>query len=325
MVNRTQLFVSRSCHFLITFFLYFIFIPHALYSESDVVSANIRLQTDFYGAVIEEEDLSQGCDGPDCIPALFYPQSVGANQVQLKSEAMVLGVVLNDESKAYPIQILKWHEVVNDTIGDVPVLVTYTALTGTAKVYRRRVNGVQTTFGVSGKLYNSNLVMYDHYKGNLWQQLSGQALVGPAALRHETLRSLPVTVTTWGRWKKSHPQTRVLSDQTGYEKDYTEDPYPNYDKSYAIYFPVKHQNRVIHPKTVVYGIVIGEDKKAYPEYILDQKLEIKDEVGGRSITVSRDVSGQVFVKTETKKDIPVTRTFWFAWQAFYPDSKLQMK
>ena len=312
------------------FFSLFILMTAPLYAEKttveEVVKHDIRLQTDFYGALVEEKDVMQGCAGKDCIRSIDNPLFVTAQYARgLSDKEPVLGVTYNGESHAYPIAIMNWHEVVNDTINGMPIALTYSPLCGTGMAFFRRVNGTFTTFGVSGKLYNNNAILYDRLEGNLWQQFDGVSIVGPAARRSELLRQLPTTHTTWGEWRKSHPDTWVLTEETGLDMDYSVAPYPDYEKNYAIYFPVKHQNRAVHPKTVVYGVTINGVSKAFPESLVQKVGIFKDKVGNRRITLELTKEGGVKAYTETKKNLPLTRTYWFVWQAFHPKSLLQLK
>jgi hypothetical protein len=191
------------------------------------------------------EDLLSGGPPKDGIPALMQPAFDKAKQSPFSDDEKVLGLVINGKAKAYPYGILNWHEIVNDTVGGVPVSVTYCPLCETGIVYERRVAGVETTFGVSGKLFQSCLVMYDRLSNSLWSQPWGIGVVG--AQINQSLRRYPVVRTTLGLWKKVHPETTVLSVQTGFDRDYLAYPYGSYYSNESLIFPVRHTSLVSGP------------------------------------------------------------------------------
>src|SRR5258708_30828470 len=167
------------------------------------------------------------------IPALDHPVFTNASEAHrtLKAEDMILGVEFAGIAKAYPVRILNWHEVVNDDVGERPVLISWCPLCGSGVAYDPRLEAHRYTFGVSGLLYQQNLLLFDHETDSLWSQLRGQAVTGPMA--GTSLELLPVSMTTWQDWKAEHPQTSVLSFQTGYKRDYARDPYRD--------FPLDHR------------------------------------------------------------------------------------
>jgi hypothetical protein len=139
----------------------------------------------------------------------------------------VVAVTIRGESRAYPVQILVWHEIVNDTIAGVPVAVSYCPLCNTALVYDRRVTGKVLDFGTSGELYNSDLVMYDRQTQSLWVQFLGEAVAG--VLTGTRLADYPAQTVSWGDWQRAHPTSWVLSTDTGFVRPYGVNPYPGYD------------------------------------------------------------------------------------------------
>jgi len=218
---------------------------------------------------------------------------------------------------------MNWHEIVNDEINGTPVAVTFCPLCGSALAFERIVDGVITEFGVSGKLHNSDLVMYDRYEGNLWQQITGEAIVGPAARRDEKLKQVPIITTTWKEWKEEHPETEVLSLDTGFTRDYSNYPYGTYEENEELLFGVKGLDKSLHIKAVVYGLEINGKSKAYPETVFEETSVITDTIGDIPIRLERDDSGEVTVTNlETGEEIIPIRLFWFAWAAFHPDTEL---
>jgi hypothetical protein len=178
-------------------------------------------------------------------------------------------------------------------------------------------------FGVSGLLYNSDLIMYDRREGSLWQQFTGRAIVGPAAQRNERLTEIGITTTTWGAWKHSYPRTKVLSQNTGYDRNYDQYPYGSYEQDNELYFGIQHTNRRLPLKAVVYGIQIGGKSKAYTADLLEKRRVLADVIGGHRIALREEPAGTIRVlDLKTGRTILPLRTFWFAWAAFHPDTEL---
>ena len=168
---------------------------------------------DFSEHSIPINEIHSGGPAKDGIPALYDPEFITANDAHyLKSSDRVLGLSINGESKAYPLRILNWHELVNDRVGGTDVLVSYCPLCGTGMAFDSNINGERTLFGVSGKLYNSDVLFYDRKTESLWSQIKMEAVTGP--LTGSRLKLLPLVHTTWEAWKKKHPDTKVLSKKT---------------------------------------------------------------------------------------------------------------
>jgi hypothetical protein len=166
---------------------------------------------------------------PDGIPALDEPSFSPAGAVDwLDVQEPVLSLTVGGQTRAYPVQVLIWHEIVNDTIGGVPVAVTYCPLCNTAIAVERDVAGRVLTFGTSGKLYNSALVMYDRQTRSLWPQFESSAVAG--ALTGTKLKTLPVQTISWRDWRAAHPDGLVLDRNTGHQRDYGANPYTGYDE-----------------------------------------------------------------------------------------------
>src|SRR5258708_4092794 len=183
--------------------------------------------------VIAPDQIQSGGPPKNGIPAFDHPVFVSSSEAErtLRAEDVLLGMEFAGIAKAYPVRILNWHEVVNDDVGEQPVLISWCPLCGSGVVYDPLVEGHRYTFGVSGLLYQQNLLLFDHETDSLWSQLRGQAVTGPMA--GTSLELLPVSMTTWQDWKAEHPQTSVLSFQTGYKRDYARDPYRD--------FPLDHR------------------------------------------------------------------------------------
>jgi hypothetical protein len=285
----------------------------------------VRLSNDARGAKVDLAAVQQGCAVQDCIPAITEPQfdSAAAASRWLHDGDVVFGISYRGVLRAYPQRILNWHEIVNDTMAGDPILVTFCPLCGSALAFQRMVDRHTVTFGVSGLLYNSDLIMYDRRTGSLWQQFTGQAIVGPPAQRNEHLRELLIITTTWGAWKQAHPTTEVLSRQTGYDRNYDQYPYGSYEHDNELYFGIQHTDRRLPLKTVVYGVEVAGAAKAYTADVLRERRTIADVVGCHRIVIREDASGRVSAVDRTgRRTILPLRTFWFAWATFYPNTEL---
>jgi hypothetical protein len=178
--------------------------------------------------LVDPNAIEAGGPPPDGIPAIDRPRFVRAADVNyLRDQEAVIAVDIAGEERAYPIRILIWHEIVNDTVGGVPVAITYCPLCNTAIAYDRRVGSDVFDFGTSGKLYNSDLVMYDRQTRSLWVQFLGQAVAGVQT--GTQLRAYQAQTVSWGTWRQARPSAWVLSKDTGYQRDYGVNPYPGYD------------------------------------------------------------------------------------------------
>ena len=193
--------------------------PSALDDPSDASLPKPKIDTD---------DLRAGGPPPDGIPAIDHPLFEAVGDVDwLGAREPVLAFEIDGEARAYPVQILTWHEIVNDTVAGVPVAITYCPLCNSAIAYDRRLGDRVLDFGVSGLLYRSDLVMYDRQTESLWVQFLGEAVAG--RLTGEELEPISVSTVAWRDWRKAHPDGLVLSRDTGFDRDYGRNPYPGYD------------------------------------------------------------------------------------------------
>jgi len=210
---------------------------------------------------------------------------------RLEPADRVVGVVRDGAARAYPLKVLNWHEVVNDTL-DGPLLVTYCPLCGSAVTAVRAVNGEETVFGVSGYLFRNDLVMYDAATESLWSQILATAINGPET--GETLDLVPSALTTWSAWREAHPDTRVLRPPPesntvlgrGTPRDYDRNPYSGYDQSQRIGLGDEYTDDRLHPKTTVIGISHAGVARAYPLEAVREADVVNDEVGGLAVVVT---------------------------------------
>jgi hypothetical protein len=237
----------------------------------------VRTTIDGVRYTVHPSRLVQGCvTGRDCIPAIDDPEFVSADEAtDLDPDARVVGLDVDGEARAYPLSILRGHEIVNDDIAGRPVAVTYCPLCRSGLVFSRRVDGRRLDFGVSGKLLDANLVMYDRQTGTYWSQLRARAIVGD--LVPETLEQVPSTLTTWWDWRQGHPESLVLY---GSGLGSGRDPYLSYREREGVGFGVDTSDDRLHEKTIVYGVTAGGEAVAYPESAVVDAGLIQDRVGG---------------------------------------------
>ncbi len=204
---------------------------------------------------IPKEEVRDGGVGRDGIPALENPVMISAAQASyLTDNSLVVGVKSGDDTRAYPHTILDWHEIVNDKVGLAEMAVIYCPLTGTATGWNRKINGGVTTFGVSGLLYNSNIIPYDRLTNSNWSQIRLDCVNG--SLKGERAETWQVVETTWKTWKTMFPDTKVLSDQTQYSRNYGNYPYGDYRTNNSKFiFPFSPEDARIPNKERVLGVV----------------------------------------------------------------------
>jgi hypothetical protein len=300
------------------------------------------------------EEARSGGPPKDGIPSIDDPSFLAPDGADfLDPGDPVFGVARDGAVKAYPQKILVSHEIVNDTLGGTPVSVTYCPLTGTAQGFERG----STTFGVSGRLINNNLVMYDRGTETWWPQMLATAIPGPWNEDPEirSLREFRLVWTTWQRWQDHHPDTRVLSTDTGHAKNYGSDPYGSYNPPGGYYtsdstlFPSLSDDDRFDPKTVVMGARTPEGAAAFPKAALRERRLLPGELGSTPALSAYDPrldTGYAYLNPDGRDfehdgetvvgrdgtahppdDLPLERvhTFdamWFAWSGYYPETSV---
>jgi hypothetical protein len=308
-------------------------------------------------ALVPLDQIVSGGPPPDGIPSIDNPKFIPVNHDNFLSDSeSVIGINFRGITKAYPLQILVWHEIVNDNFSGLPIAVTYCPLCYSSSVFVSQIRGNPVAFGTSWKLYNNNLVMYDRLTRSLWSEMLGQAIAGNLA--GYMLERVPSDLMTWGQWKNLYPNTLILSRDTGYSRAYGSNPYGGYYTDSQILFPLSHRDERLPLKEVVLGLSLGGSNRAYPLKAFIQG-SMRDSLNGtevvffsvatgaaRAFNPSLDgrelhfqysdgsfsdlethsvwnydglaVSGPLVGMTLARLS-PVT-AFWFAWAAFYPNT-----
>lgn len=213
--------------------------------------------------LIPTEEVRDGGPGKDGIPSIDNPQfSTVANTNFLEEDDLVIGVKVGNTIKAYPHPILDWHEIVNDKVDDLALAITYCPLTGTAIGWERTLAGQETTFGVSGLLYNSNLIPYDRASDSNWSQMRLDCVNGERI--GNTIKTYSVVETTWKTWKSWFPDSEVMQLPVGNNRDYDRYPYGGYKTNPSLLFPVDVTDDRLSAKTRCLGVVQDGEAKVYP-------------------------------------------------------------
>ncbi|MEO0982859.1 MAG: DUF3179 domain-containing protein [Pseudomonadota bacterium] len=314
-------------------------------------TARIRLDEIRWGGVVQ-----------DGIPPLRGPDMIAAADADyLADDNIVFGIEINGDARAYPKRILAWHEMFVDEVGGEKIAGVYCTLCGTVIPYKTEVNGVNHELGTSGFLYRSNKLMYDAATQSLWNTIKGEPVVGPLVDRGIKLEHLSVVTTTWGEWKRRHPDTQVLSLETGHRRDYGEGvAYQDYFATDQLMFQTPFDDTRLKNKQEVVALRFAaspgqqlaidtaflEDNPIYADRIGAQKLVVLTDASGanrvydpkevefvdydRDSTLT-DAEGVTWTLDEqlltaedgrTLERLPYHRAFWFGWHATFPETRL---
>ncbi len=264
--------------------------PERAYAQNDLPAeapqALAQFDTDLSNATVDLSELRHGGPSKDGIPSIDDPSfvSIAAARDWVAPEEPVIALEHNGERKAYPLQILTYHEIVNDEIGGTPVAVTFCPLCYSAIAFRRTLDGEPTPFGVSGLLRKSDLVMYDRRTETLWQQFTGEAIVGDRA--GDELEVVPSQLISFRQFADNYPNGRVLSRDTGHDRPYGQNPYAGYDdinkSPFAYDGPTDDR---LPPKEKVVAVSVDGIHKAYPHSTTKEQRVILDTMAGRPLVV----------------------------------------
>ncbi|MDQ2694560.1 MAG: DUF3179 domain-containing protein [Pseudomonadota bacterium] len=318
---------------------------------SSARTATIRLDEVRWGGVLQ-----------DGIPPLRRPRMIRAGEADYLDDGnVVFGLEVNNDARAYPKRIMGWHEMFVDEVGGVPVAGVYCTLCGTMILYKTVHDGVNHALGTSGFLYRSNKLMYDQATQSLWNTLWGRPVIGPLAERDITLERSYLVTTTWGEWRRRHPDTLVLSLDTGHRRDYGEGvAYREYFATDELMFTVPRLDRRLKNKDEVLGLIFSQHPDQplaiAADYLKDHPIH-HDKVGDLEFVVLTDRSGANRVyetrgltftawdgdrtATDAKGGVwtlgesqltaadgrvlyrlPAQRAFWFGWFSAYGHTRL---
>ncbi len=294
-------------------------------ASASLENQEIKTLKDGTKYIIHPEKFLSGGPGKDGIPSIDNPKFISANKADWLSDSELgLGIVHKGESRFYPFRILVYHEIVNDFIQDDPILVTYCPLCFTGIGFIRKIDNEPVEFGVSGKLYNSELVMYDRKTDSYWPQTLGKAVLGPST--GKTIKKIPTDTVKWGDWKKVHPDTKVLSKDTGFLRSYDgSNPYGKKGDftDINLQFPLENKDARLDAYEIIHGIELNGKFKAYKKADVEQKSVIQDTIGGEKIKIEFDKNiKSARAYKDSGEQVVVDTLFWFAWAAFHPDSEL---
>ena len=348
-----------------------------MWNEDEVKAAGYdQFKADFYGRIdpkfyryfegraetarLRMDEIRWGGVRQDGIPPLRGPKMISAKKAKyLEDDNVVFGIEVNGDVRAYPKRILAWHEMFVDTVGGVDVAGVYCTLCGTVILYDTEFEGTKHALGTSGFLLRSNKLMYDKATQSLWNTLKGEPVLGPLVDKGIALDHRSVVTTTWGKWKELHPETKVLSLDTGHRRNYDEGvAYHDYFSTDELMFNTPYQDSRLANKQEVLAlrfkgqpgsIAIDTDylknNPVYSGNLGSQKfVVITDETGANRVydpgnvslvktngISAKDNTGTSWKVTESRliaedgrelKRLPYHRAFWFGWQAAYPSTTL---
>lgn len=298
-------------------------IPTGLLSQKETSKPCRKNGFNLTNLLVPCDEIKGGGPPRDGIPSIDKPDFTEASNARhVFKDDYVLGVFYNGVAKAYPVRILDWHEIVNDYFGDTPVAVTWCPLCGSGMSFIRKVRGIKRTFGVSGLLYNSDVLLYDRQSLSLWSQIMGKAIAGPEA--GADLEFIPTLYTTFEKWRARHPNTLVLTQKTGVMRDYFSTPYEGYDHDPTLLFRPKHMSKAFKNKERVVGVEVGGQHRAYPfSRLKKQPQPVRDTLNGVEILIHYDKKSRTAV-AERADGAPLRAVtlFWFAWYGFHPDTSV---
>jgi len=324
--------------------------------KGSILNNEVKVLADGTKYTVHPSEILAGGPAKDGIPSIDNPEFTSTTKADswLNDDDLILGLDYNGIIKAYPHRIMNWHEIVNDFAGEKPVLVTYCPLCRTGISFDPTIEGKRVEFGTSGKLWKSNLVMYDRKTDTYWSQVGGKAIIGELA--GMKLKQIPMDTATWKDWKELHPDTLVLSKKTGFFRNYDTDPYSSFGKSPSVGFGVEFDDNRLFSKAIVYGVLIGDEAKAYSEEKIKEVELLNEEFAGAKLLVvldpklnvpkifNREINGDVLEfsleagKLVDNKNrewtfngeseglqlerIDTFSVFWFSWLATYPETDL---
>lgn len=262
-------------------------LPDFLPDEPPPLGADGQFSTDFSIHTIPYTEVLSGGPPKDGIPAVDNPIFTSVDEADqfLEDLEPVIFFQIGDEARAYPLQILTWHEIVNDVVDGHPVTVTFCPLCNTAIAFDRNFDGQVLDFGTTGRLRFSNLIMYDRQTETWWQQATGEGVAGEYT--GQQLTFLPASIIGWGEFKGNFPEGQVLSRETGFQREYGRNPYAGYDNinSSPFLFRGPETPGVLPAMARVLTVDLNSEAVAYPYEVLQEKSAINDTVAESEIVI----------------------------------------
>jgi hypothetical protein len=282
--------LKSTLRWVISFFIIPLLIINCSKNSTSSDTGNTNTNFDW---LIPQNQVVSGGPGKDGIPSIDDPVFKSVSDINfIPDDRRIIGIKVGNTIRAYPHQILDWHEIVNDEVGNKSVAVTFCPLTGTAIGWNREVNGTVTEFGVSGLLFRNNLIPYDRNTDSRWSQMQLRSVAGD--LSDTNIETVDLIETTWKTWKQMYPESKVLTRETGFSRDYEGFAYgEGYSTNHSdILFPTEHSDDRLANKTRVHGVIAEQPAsqevtaKAYPIDDFEQGIEIiNDQIEQTDIVV----------------------------------------
>lgn len=277
-------------------------IPSSLRSE---------FKTDWSKINPKIEKAISGGPKKDGIPAINDPQFESIKDTKIKDSVQAIILDDNNTKKVYPYNILTWHEIVNDTINNIPVSITFCPLCGSSIVFERKIENKILTFGVSGHLIESNMIMYDKETESLWQQSTGKSLAGEYL--DKELALVNFQTLDIGQIKETYPDALILDQNTGFNRDYNNNPYSGYEDDESFIFPISKENNEYPSKSIFAVFKINEDVFGIPWLDIEEDILYEETANGNKISIEKK-NGELIINNQNNnsKSIPFYFEMWFS-------------
>lgn len=260
--------------------------------------------------------------GKNDIPAITEPIFTNINEVSpcITDNEPILLIKYKDEVRLYPRLILNYHVAIDDKIGDLPILITYSPLAGHFQVFKRNIKNEPLMFGVAGSLYKNTDLLFDTKSESLWSQFDGRALVGN--MIGAKLETLPFNILSFKEASKLYPDARILSFRTGFQRSYEVDPFNDYRTNEEIIGKTTYSDTTLKKKSIVYGFQFQNKYYALDKEELINLGSLSFLINNSKLTFTIEQGRPILVDTTEKIEIPVFTSYWFVWYDFYPNTEI---
>lgn len=293
--------------------------------EKEVNNLGVTVKVNRKGELytVNPQKITVGLGFRGNVPPINSPEFISPGKIShfLADDEIVIGLDYKASQKAYPVKIMRWHQVVNDSVNEEPFIIAYDPLSNMAMAYSRVVLEKTLDFKASDKIYNSNPILTDKITKTLWSQYTGEAIAG--RLAGQKLKALQLHMTTWGEWQAQHPDTMVLSEKIGMNRNYNENQYDEYYSWNYLAFPVEHLDERLPLKETVYGIQLDGKARAYRADLLKKGATFTDEINGKQVLVTLNEKGIFSARLKDTEEALLTKqSLWFAWASFNPGTEI---